>query len=199
MKRSFANRRQKLEFLKRLSQYIQQCLLKDKCSVWIAQAEGRAKTGKDFTDTALLKMLALCKSKVESFSDIVDRTNIIPVSIAYEYDPCIKEKVSEIYAKQNGQEYIKSTSEDLDSIVKGFLDFKGRVNVTFGNVISEGIDTADCLAKAIDHNQRLRRKLAHDALKRVHSIHLAYFFVFTKNCIRYLTRYIQTKRLVPQN
>ena len=150
VKRSFANRRQKLEFLKRLSQYIQQCLLKDKCSVWIAQAEGRAKTGKDFTDTALLKMLALCKSKVESFSDIVDRTNIIPVSIAYEYDPCIKEKVSEIYAKQNGQEYIKSTSEDLDSIVKGFLDFKGRVNVTFGNVISEGIDTADCLAKAID-------------------------------------------------
>ena len=150
VKRSFANRRQKLEFLKRLSQYIQQCLSKDKCSVWIAQAEGRAKTGKDFTDTALLKMLALCKSKVESFSDIVNRTSIIPVSIAYEYDPCIKEKVSEIYAKQNGQEYIKSTSEDLDSIVKGFLDFKGRVNVSFGNVISEGIDTADCLAKAID-------------------------------------------------
>lgn len=150
VKRSFGNRRQKLEFLKRLSQYIQQCLSKDKCSVWIAQAEGRAKTGKDFTDTALLKMLALSKSKVESFCDIVDRTNIVPVSIAYEYDPCIKEKVSEIYAKQNGREYIKSTSEDLDSIVKGFLDYKGRVSVTFGKVISGSFDAPDCLAKAID-------------------------------------------------
>lgn len=150
VKRSFGNRRQKLEFLKRLSQYIQQCLSKDKCSVWIAQAEGRAKTGKDFTDTALLKMLALSKSKVESFCDIIDRTNIVPVSIAYEYDPCIKEKVSEIYAKQNGREYIKSTSEDLDSIVKGFLDYKGRVSVTFGKVISGSFDAPDCLAKAID-------------------------------------------------
>ena len=150
VKRSFGNRRQKLEFLKRLSQYIQQCLSKDKCSVWIAQAEGRAKTGKDFTDTALLKMLALSKSKVESFCDIVDRTNIVPVSIAYEYDPCVKEKVSEIYAKQNGREYIKSTSEDLDSIVKGFLDYKGRVSVTFGKVISGSFDAPDCLAKAID-------------------------------------------------
>lgn len=150
VKRSFGNRRQKLEFLKRLSQYIHQCLSKDKCSVWIAQAEGRAKTGKDFTDTALLKMLALSKSKVESFCDIIDRTNIVPVSIAYEYDPCIKEKVSEIYAKQNGREYIKSTSEDLDSIVKGFLDYKGRVKVTFGKVISGSFDAPDCLAKAID-------------------------------------------------
>ena len=150
VKRSFGNRRQKLEFLKRLSQYIHQCLSKDKCSVWIAQAEGRAKTGKDFTDTALLKMLALSKSKVESFCDIVNRINIVPVSIAYEYDPCIKEKVSEIYAKQNGREYIKSTSEDLDSIVKGFLDYKGRVSVTFGKVISGSFDAPDCLAKAID-------------------------------------------------
>ena len=150
VKRSFGNRRQKLEFLKRLSQYIHQCLSKDKCSVWIAQAEGRAKTGKDFTDTALLKMLALSKSKVESFCDIVNRINIVPVSIAYEYDPCIKEKVSEIYAKQNGREYIKSRSEDLDSIVKGFLDYKGRVSVTFGKVISGSFDAPDCLAKAID-------------------------------------------------
>ena len=150
VKRSFENRRQKLEFLKRLSSYIQQSLTVDKSSVWIAQAEGRAKNGKDLTDTALLKMLCLAKAKGEQFSEFIQKLNVIPVAISYEYDPCIRQKVDEIHAKRNGLEYKKSKFEDLDSIVKGFLDYKGRVKVTFGHMISQNSDSVEDLAKEVD-------------------------------------------------
>ena len=58
VKRSFANNREKLRELQKLSGYIRQSL-DEGVSIWIAQREGRAKDGVDETDTAVLKMLAL--------------------------------------------------------------------------------------------------------------------------------------------
>ena len=103
-------------FLKRLSSYIQESLTIDKSSVWIAQAEGRAKNGKDLTDTALLKMLSLAKAKGEQFSEFIQKLNVIPVAISYEYDPCIRQKVAEIHAKRIGLNYKKSKFEVMHSI-----------------------------------------------------------------------------------
>lgn len=150
VKRSVEGRREKLESLKKLSAYIRHSVVEDKASCWIAQAEGRAKDGNDRTDTALLKMLALSKTKEQTFAEATGQIKLMPVSISYEYDPCIIEKTQEIYAAKQGNEYVKSKYEDLDSIQKGFLGYKGRVQVNFGEVVGEDFDTAEDLAVEVD-------------------------------------------------
>ena len=72
-----------LKRLTKLSKYIDHSLFKDKESIWIAQKEGRANDGNDFSDVAILKMLYLCKRKELSFSEWVKTTNIIPISVSY--------------------------------------------------------------------------------------------------------------------
>ena len=146
VKRSVEGRREKLEALKKLSAYIRYSVTEDKASCWIAQAEGRAKDGNDRTETALLKMLTLSKSKQQTFGEAIGELKLMPVSISYEYDPCIVEKTRELYASSQGNEYSKSEFEDLDSIQKGFLGYKGRVQVNFGDVLSDQFDAAEDVA-----------------------------------------------------
>jgi hypothetical protein len=150
VKRSVEGRRDKLEALKTLSAYIRHSITKDGASCWIAQAEGRAKDGNDRTETALLKMLALSKSKQQSFAEATGQLKLMPVSLSYEYDPCIIEKTRELYAASRGEDYIKAEFEDLDSIQKGFVGYKGRVQVNFGDPIGECFETAEDLATEIN-------------------------------------------------
>jgi hypothetical protein len=146
VKRSVEGRREKLEALKKLSAYIRYSVTEDKASCWIAQAEGRAKDGNDRTETALLKMLTLSKSKQQTFGEAIGELKLMPVSISYEYDPCIVEKTRELYVASQGSEYSKSEFEDLDSIQKGFLGYKGRVQVNFGDVLSDQFGAAEEVA-----------------------------------------------------
>ena len=150
VKRSVEGRREKLEALKKLSAYIRHSVTADKASCWIAQAEGRAKNGDDRTETALLKMLTLSKSKQQTFGEAIGELKLMPVSISYEYDPCIVEKTQELYAASQGDEYIKSEFEDLDCIQKGFLGYKGRIQVNFGDVVSDQFESAEDLAEEIN-------------------------------------------------
>ena len=150
VKRSLEGRREKLEALKNLSAYIRYSVTEDKASCWIAQAEGRAKDGNDRTETALLKMLSLSKSKQQTFGQATGELKLMPVSISYEYDPCIVEKTRELYAASQGEEYIKSEFEDLDCIQKGFLGYKGRVQVNFGDAIGDKFETAEDLADEVN-------------------------------------------------
>ena len=150
VKRSVEGRREKLESLKNLSAYIRCSVAEDKASCWIAQAEGRAKDGNDSTDTALLKMLTLSKSKQQSFGEAINELKLMPVSISYEYDPCIIEKTKELYAAAQGEDYIKGEFEDLDSIQKGFLGYKGRVQVNFGDCLGHEFESPEDLAVEID-------------------------------------------------
>jgi hypothetical protein len=55
--------------------------------------------------------------------------------------------------------YTKDPFEDLDSIQKGFVDFKGRIRVTFGNTVDDMCDSADQLAEEIDRQIHLNYKL----------------------------------------
>ena len=150
VKRSVEGRREKLESLKTLSAYIRHSVVEDKASCWIAQAEGRAKDGNDRTETALLKMLALSKTKQQTFSEAIGQINLMPVSISYEFDPCIVEKTRELFAAKQGENYVKTEFEDLDSIQKGFMGYKGRVQVNFGGVMDAVFDTAEDLAVEVD-------------------------------------------------
>ena len=150
VKRSVEGRRDKLEALKNLSAYIRFSVAEDSASCWIAQAEGRAKDGFDRTDTALLKMLTLSKSKQQTFGEAIGQLQLMPVSLSYEYDPCIIEKSRELYAAAQGEAYVKAEFEDLDSIQKGLLGYKGRVQVNFGDPIGSDFATPEDLAQEID-------------------------------------------------
>lgn len=159
VKRSVTGRRDKLEALKHLSRYIRYSLRTEEVSIWIAQAEGRAKNGCDRTETALLKMLALSKESDQSFAQATGELNIIPVAISYEYDPCDADKACELYAQQEGISYTKDPFEDLDSIQKGFVDYKGRIQITFGEPVTDKYENADLLAAEIDRQIHLYYQL----------------------------------------
>ena len=150
VKRSASSRREKLEALKVLSRYIRHSINAERVSIWIAQAEGRAKDGCDRTDTALLKMLSLSKGEGQDFATATGVLNLIPVSISYEYDPCDADKAMELHAGQQGIAYVKTEFEDLDTIQKGLLGYKGRVHVSFGDPVGDKFDCATTLAEEVD-------------------------------------------------
>ncbi len=148
--RSITARRERLASLTNLSAYINHSLLEDKSSVWIAQSEGRAKDGDDRTDTAIIKMITISQRKAGSFPEVVEKLNIVPVAISYEYDPCDQMKARELYAAQNEGGYIKQEGEDMKSIMTGFEGYKGRVHIAFGEPLAPGMEAANDVKAAID-------------------------------------------------
>ena len=120
-----------LKRLTKLSKYIDHSLFKDKESIWIAQKEGRANDGNDFSDVAILKMLYLCKRKELSFSEWVKTTNIIPISISYEYDPLdiIKATGWDHHETMTLEEINKSDLEELAKGLFGNLFAPNRVGI----------------------------------------------------------------------
>ena len=120
-------------------------------SVWIAQREGRAKDGLDRTDPALIKMLTLAwRKEAEDRGGLCGCINIVPVAITYELDPCALRKARELCITDLHGKYDKPDGEDLSSIVKGMLGFKGRVHLHFGAPLEGGFDSPEALAEAID-------------------------------------------------
>jgi len=97
-------------------------------------------------------MLALSRCGEQSFGEAMRTLNIVPVSIAYEYDPCDGDKAAELFVGQQGDIYRKTAYEDLATIKKGFVGFKGRVHVNFGEPLVTEFETADHLASAIDRH-----------------------------------------------
>ena len=150
VKRSLSALREKMMALKQLSGYIRNSICREYISIWIAQAEGRAKDGHDRTETALLKMLALSRSNDQTFGAAMKDLCIVPVAIAYEYDPCVFDKAKQLKAQRSGDTYVKGDYEDLESIKKGFIGYKGRVHVSFGNAIDIEVASPEELSTEID-------------------------------------------------
>lgn len=122
-------------------------------SMWIAQREGRAKNGIDATDPAILKMLHVwAKKQGMSFAETMRYYNVVPVSIAYEYDPCDAVKVQEQLDKLDSetQVYQKDESEDLSSIMQGISMPKGRVHLHIGESIVDGVEDPETMSGDID-------------------------------------------------
>ncbi|MCK7543078.1 1-acyl-sn-glycerol-3-phosphate acyltransferase [Marinobacter bryozoorum] len=125
--------------------------LDDGHSIWIAQREGRAKDGVDLTDPAIIKMFYMSRKKEGlGFAEAMDRMRIVPVSIAYEYDPCDADKARELETRERTGSYTKAENEDSEQIVKGLTGFKGHVHVHFGLPIEDAPDNAKDLAAHID-------------------------------------------------
>lgn len=118
-------------------------------SVWIAQAQGRAKNGMDVTDPALIRMLSLAQRK-RPFADVIRDLRIVPVTLSYEYDPCDTLKARELHAIATEGRYVKPAGEDLVSLARGLSGFKGRVCLAFGEVLADDYDSAEAVAQELD-------------------------------------------------
>ena len=146
--RSISGRREKLAAYQLLSAYINHSIREDGESIWIAQAEGRAKDGDDRTDSAILKMFHMSR-KDEPFAAVIDSLNLIPVSISYEYDPCDLAKARELSVRAATGGYTKAPGEDDASIALGITGYKGRVHLHFGAPVA-GLDDSKQLAQELD-------------------------------------------------
>jgi len=150
VKRGEKNKRAMLAASKTLSAYIHHALTDNKQPIWIAQKEGRAKDGVDKTNPALVSMLLLNKPKEQSIADYLDELNIVPVSIAYQYDPCDQDKAKELATIEATGSYQKSEHEDIRSITRGLVGNKGKIHLAFGTPIQGEFSDSKAIAAAID-------------------------------------------------
>ncbi len=147
--RSIIGRREKMAAYQLLSAYINHSIRNDCQSIWIAQAEGRAKDGDDRTESAILKMFHMSR-KDEPFAEVIRSLNLTPVSISYEYDPCDHAKARELYIRATTGSYSKVPGEDDVSIALGITGYKGRVHVNFAPPITELFEDTKALAIEMD-------------------------------------------------
>ncbi|MNO28721.1 Acyltransferase [compost metagenome] len=147
--RSITGRREKMAAYQLLSAYINHSIRNDCQSIWIAQAEGRAKDGDDRTDSAILKMFHMSR-KDEPFAEVIRSLNLTPVSISYEYDPCDQAKARELYIRATTGTYSKVPGEDDVSIALGITGYKGRVHVNFAAPVTGLFEDTKQLAVEID-------------------------------------------------
>ena len=139
-----------LRKLSKLSTYINHSLNNDNESIWIAQKEGRANDGNDFTDEGVLKMLYLDQRKNKSVNEWVKDINLTPIVISYEYDPLdvIKAKGWDFQENWTLDQINKS---DLSEMAKGIFGYKGRVHLHVCKPILSSVETIGDLSNLIEN------------------------------------------------
>lgn len=104
--------------------------------VWIAQAPGRSKDGRDETHVGLLKMLAKARGGDQLGPKVLDGL-LRPLAIRYDVNPCdihlVKEKLS-------GS---KTEKDDERSMRTGLEGWKGKVRIAEGPAIQTDGYTTD--------------------------------------------------------
>lgn len=117
-----------------LSDYIRFVITEKQQSAWIAQRNGRTKDGHDATDQGIIKMF--CMSCPEDKIKAIAQLHIVPVSISYEWESCDILKTLELYESQFAR-YTKKPGEDLNSILTGLVQPKGRVHIELCDQIDQ--------------------------------------------------------------
>jgi hypothetical protein len=74
----------------------------------------------------------------------------VPVAISYELDPCDDLKANELHHLAAQGSYEKGAQEDVASIARGISGNKGRVHVSFGTPLGEGLETPEAVAAEVD-------------------------------------------------
>ena len=140
------------EISRKLSAYIRHTIEDKKTSVWIAQRNGRTKDGLDLTQTGLLKMLNI--SGTNTFENNHKQLRIVPLSISYEYEPCDVLKVKELYLSSLHTKYKKAQGEDLNSIITGITQPKGRIHLAVGKPITDELSQ---LSEISNDNEKTKK------------------------------------------
>lgn len=149
------NSRELYEISQKLSAYIRHTIVDKNVSVWIAQRNGRTKDGNDITQTGLIKMLNM--SGKNGFTESIGQLKIVPLSISYEYEPCDDLKVQELYLSSLHSKYIKAPGEDLNSIITGIIQPKGRIHMAVGKPIGPELQE---LEKIGNENEKIKQLVA---------------------------------------
>lgn len=150
-----------------LSEYIRYTILEKGQSVWIAQRNGRTKNGIDATDQGIIKMFCMSepKDKIKALSDL----NIAPIAVSYEWEPCDILKALELYESQYTR-YTKKPGEDLNSILTGIMQKKGRVHFE----ICQPISTAELTAFEHQTNNEYHKSVAKLTDSRINTAYRLY-------------------------
>ncbi len=160
VKRTLPMREKYLESI-RLSNYFVELITEDKTSIWVAQKSGRAKVGLDVTTPAIIKMLHLSQKRKGgvSFSEVINKCHIVPISVSYQYDPCdIIKSVEEVGRLKRGEQP-KKKYEDLISISRGLKGYKGNIHIAYGKPLQGDFANSDEVAAEIDRQIHLSYKL----------------------------------------
>lgn len=120
-----------------LSKYIRHSIANKKVSSWIAQGNGRTKDGNDVTATGLIKMLLLSSEKDVKKS--LNELNIVVSTISFEHEPCAFEKANELSLIDKDGNYDKEEFENINSLIKGIKEYKGKVKLVFEKLNSDNI------------------------------------------------------------
>ncbi len=112
-----------------LSRYLRYAITEKRVSSWIAQNNGRTKDGNDLMAPGLIKMLLL--SGGDNLEVSLAELNIVVSTISYEYEPCAFEKAYELSMIDKEGIYEKKQFENLNSIVNGINEYKGKVKLVF--------------------------------------------------------------------
>ena len=152
--------RQLLEASMKLSAYIYKEIVENKCSIWMAQREGRSKDNSDNTQASVIKMLSL-GGKTKDHMQNVRALHTIPVAISYEYDPCDYLKAAEFQLKRDNPEWKKTKADDVKSMATGLMGYKGRIRYTFTSELNGVFDQypwindrnaqVNCVCETIDN------------------------------------------------
>ncbi len=129
--------KEKYAFSELLSEYIRSSVESDRCSLWIAHRNGRAKDGIDQTSQGVLKMLSMSGKGdfIEDFTSL----SIIPIAISYQFEPCDFLRARELYLKARDGKYVKAPGEDTESILTGVGQNKGRISLNFAPEITRDV------------------------------------------------------------
>lgn len=150
------NAKELYDISQQLSAYIRHSILDKNTSVWIAQRNGRTKDGNDITQTGLLKMLNM--SGRHDFAKNFEELNIIPLSISYEYEPCDALKVQETYLSSLLSKYVKAPNEDINSVITGIKQPKGKIHVAFGKPINQKLKEINAIG---NENEKIKLLASH--------------------------------------
>jgi 1-acyl-sn-glycerol-3-phosphate acyltransferase len=132
--------RELLQSSQLMSEYIEQLILHENRSVWIAQREGRTKDGNDATHSGVLKMLGMASGN-KNIIDYFKEIKIVPVSISYEYDPADALKMPQLMAEANQEVYVKNENEDFQNILSGIMGQKKRIHIHIGDILNAELNT----------------------------------------------------------
>lgn len=143
------------------SKYIRKVIEENNDSIWIAEREGRTKNGDDRAQQSLLKMLKM--SGPTNFAENFKALHLCPLAISYEWEPCDALKTQELYTRATG-EYTKTPEADMQSMITGIRDYKGRVHFHIDQLTFEEFDHLDRLPS---NGQRIE-KLASIIDSKIH-------------------------------
>jgi hypothetical protein len=124
---------------------------------------------------------------VQGFQEL----QIVPMSIAYEIEPCGNEKVAELLKRQSDPDFRKTEKDDLLSMVSGLKNQKGRIQIQFGAPISRS--DLRVLSKEGNINDQLKRladyidKQIYTNYKLFPNNYIAYDLYY--NCNKYTEQY----------